>query len=456
MNNKILKLNKKNTIYIGFAFFAILMLWQIYNNYCPLILEYLLASKFEGQKLYYIIGVIMALDNLASLIIMPIVGILSDKTKTKFGKRMPYILIGMLGSLIIFPFIALMFIWNSFVGVVIAMLLILIIMQSYRSPAVALMPDITPKPLRSKANGIINLIGYFGAVFAAVLGMVFSVKEDSSMSDAQGVVLIPFLVTSLLMIIIMVVLFYKFRENQILKEMKEDLEIGEQFSENIDKVEENKPLSKENKRNLILILIAIFFWFLSFNAVETFNSLFTKNILGNSGIHGTFTIILTFSSILTFLFGASLSLKIGRKWTIIIGLICIVFGFTVFSVYTYTIAPNNIWLVYILTVIIGAGWALVNINSYPMIVEMATSNNVGKYTGYYYSGSLLAQTVTPILVGLIMSFNDAGLKALYIYSSICMFIALLVFYFIKENKEMKAKLKKSAGKKGLELLDVDN
>lgn len=455
MNHKELKLNKKNTIYIGFAFFAILMLWQIYNNYCPIILEYLLNSKFEGQKLYYVIGVIMALDNLASLIIMPLVGILSDKTKTKFGKRMPYILLGMLASLIVFPFIALMFVWNSLVGVIVMMLLILIIMQSYRSPAVALMPDITPKPLRSKANGIINLIGYFGAVFAAVLGMIFSIKDGATMAEAQGKVVIPFLVTSLCMIIIMSFLFFKFRENQVLKEMKEDIELGEKFSDNIDKVEENKPLTKENKRNFLLILVSIFFWFLSFNAVETFNSLFTKNILGNSGIHSTFTIILTFSSIATFLFGAGLSLKIGRKWTIIIGLICLVFGFSVFSIYTYTIAPNYIWLVYILTVVIGIGWALVNINSYPMIVEMATSSNVGKYTGYYYSASMLAQTVTPILIGLIMSFNDAGLKALYIYSSICMLVALIVFYFIKENKEMKEKLKKSASKKGLELLDVD-
>lgn len=455
MNNKKLTLNKRNTIYIGFAFFAILMLWQIYNNYCPIILEYLLADRFEGQKLYYVIGVIMALDNLASLIIMPIVGVLSDKTKTKFGKRMPYILIGMLASLIIFPFIALMFIWNSFIGVLVAMLLILIIMQSYRSPAVALMPDITPKPLRSKANGIINLIGYFGAVFAAVLGMIFSVKENALLSDAQNIVLIPFLVTSLLMLVILVFLFFKFRENQILKEMKDDLEIGEQYSENIDIVEENKPLSKQNKRNFVLILIAIFFWFLSFNAVETFNSLFSKNILGNSGIHSIFTIILTFSSILTFLLGSSLSLKIGRKWTVIVGLVCLVLGFSLFGIYTYTIAPNNIILVYILTVFVGVGWALVNINSYPMVVEMATSNNVGRYTGYYYAGSMLAQTVTPILIGLIMSFNNSGLKALYIYSSICMFIALVVFYFIKENKAMKEKLKRSVNKKGIELLDID-
>ncbi len=455
MNHKELKLNKKNTIYIGFAFFAILMLWQIYNNYCPIILEYLLNSKFEGQKLYYIIGVIMALDNLASLIIMPLVGVLSDKTKTKFGKRMPYILIGMLASLIVFPFIALMFVWNSLVGVIVMMLLLLIIMQSYRSPAVALMPDITPKPLRSKANGIINLIGYFGAVFAAVLGMIFSINDNADITVAQEKIVIPFLITSFCMIVIMLLLFFKFRENQVLAEMKEDIALGEKYSENVNKVEENKPLTNENKRNLFLILISIFFWFLSFNAVETFNSLFSKNILGNSGIHSTFTIILTFSSIITFLFGSSISLKIGRKWTIIIGLICLVFGFGIFSIYTYTIAPNYIWLVYILTIIIGMGWALVNINSYPMIVEMATSSNIGKYTGYYYSASMLAQTITPILIGLIMSFNDTGLKALYIYSSICMLIALLIFYFVKENKEMKEKLKKSASKKGIELLDID-
>ena len=104
---------------------------------------------------------------------------------------------------------------------------------------------------------------------------------------------------------------------------------------------------------------------------------------------------------------------------------------------------------------VGVGWALVNINSYPMVVEMATSNNVGRYTGYYYAGSMLAQTVTPILIGLIMSFNNSGLKALYIYSSICMFIALVVFYFIKENKAMKEKLKRSVNKKGIELLDID-
>ena len=150
---KKLKLNYKNTFFIGLAFFSILMLWQIYNTYCPLILNELLESKFQNaDKLTYIIGIIMAMDNLAALILMPIFGNLSDKTKTKYGKRMPYILIGMLASAIVFPFIAVMYLINNFIGVILFMGLVLTIMQCYRSPAVALMPDITPKPLRSTAN----------------------------------------------------------------------------------------------------------------------------------------------------------------------------------------------------------------------------------------------------------------------------------------------------------------
>lgn len=155
MEKKQLKLNYKNTFLIGLAFFAILMLWQVYNTYCPLILEELLANRYEdANKLTYVIGIIMAMDNLAALILMPIFGVLSDKTKTKKGKRMPYILIGMLASALLFPLIATFYLLNSLMGVILLMMLVLIIMQGYRSPAVALMPDITPKPLRSKANGI--------------------------------------------------------------------------------------------------------------------------------------------------------------------------------------------------------------------------------------------------------------------------------------------------------------
>ena len=460
MENRELKLNYKNTLIIGLAFLGILMLWQVYNTYCPIILDYLLKSHFDASKdYYYITGVIMALDNLVALIIMPIFGNLSDKTNTKYGKRMPYILIGSILSALIFPFIAITFIINSLVGVVITMCLILVIMQSYRSPAVALMPDLTPKPLRSSANGIINLVGYFGAIIAAVLGMVFKIKDDTSMSDAASIALVPFIVTSVVMLVITVVLAFKIKENKLLEEMKPDLELGEELAETIEKVEEDKPLSKQDKRNMWILILSIFFWFMAFNSVETFNSLFCTKILNSSGVHGTFTIILTFSSVLTFALLTPISKKIGRKMTVALGLCCLILGFMVMSIFAYTLdasSENNSFIViYLSTIAVGIGWALVNVNSYPMMVEMASGKNIGKFTGYYYGASMLAQSITPILVGLIMSSSDIGLKALYVYACIFMVVALVTFMFIKENKEARLRAKNASTKKRFAALDQD-
>lgn len=459
MNNKSLKLNYKNTLIIGLAFLGILMLWQVYNTYCPIILDYLLKSHFDPNKdYYYITGVIMALDNLVALIIMPIFGNLSDKTKTKYGKRMPYILIGSIVSALIFPFIAVTFIINSLAGVIITMCLILIIMQSYRSPAVALMPDLTPKPLRSSANGVINLVGYFGAIIAALLGMIFKIKDTTTMEEAGNIALVPFIITSVVMIIITVVLALKINENKLLEEMRPELELGEELSETIEKVEEDKPLSKEDKKNMWILIASIFFWFMAFNSVETFNSLFCTKILNSSGVHGTFTIVLTLSSVATFATLSSLSKKIGRKYTVSIGLGCLVLGFLIMSIFAYTLdtsKENSFVIIYLATVILGVGWALVNINSYPMMVEMASGKNIGKFTGYYYGASMLAQSITPILVGLIMSNSNVGLKALYLYACVFMVIALVTFIFIKENKETRLKLKNSVSKKGFEMLDQD-
>lgn len=458
METRSLKLNYKNTLIIGLAFFGILMLWQVYNTYCPMILEYLLKLNFgEDKDYFYITGVIMALDNLVALIVMPIIGNLSDKTKTKFGKRMPYILIGTLAAALIFPFIALAFIINSLVGVIIAMCIILIIMQGYRSPAVALMPDLTPKPLRSNANGIINLVGYLGAIIAAGMGMIFVMKKDTPLTDAVSIAIYPFVITSVIMLIIMIVLALKINENKLLEEMKDDLKLGEELSETIEIIEEDKPLSKKDKKNMWILIFSIFFWFMAFNSIETFNSLFCQNIFNDSGIHSMFTIILTFSSVFAFAVLSPLSKKIGRKWTVSIGLICMIIALLVMSIFAYNLDPvienNPFVIIYICTILLGIGWALININSYPMMVEMASGKNIGKFTGYYYGASMLAQSITPILVGIIMSSSNIGLKALYIYACIFMVIALLTFIFIKENKEARLKNKNLSIKKGFELLD---
>ncbi|MCI5745953.1 MAG: MFS transporter [Erysipelotrichaceae bacterium] len=459
---KTLKLNLKNTIKISFAFFAILMLWQAYNTYCPIILEAMLKEKVEHYN--YIIGCIMALDNVAAIIIMPIVGIFSDKTKTKYGKRMPYIIIGMMLTVIVFPFIAIMCKLNSFVGVMIFMILFLIIMQAYRSPAVAFMPDITPKPLRSKANGIINLVGYLGGVFVTLLGFIpsLSLKKDSSLADVQGKVLWPFIICSVVFIAVLIYLLFAINENKMVEQTKDDVAKGEELSESLEEIKEDNKLSKADKKNFILILFAIFFWFMAFNSFETFGSLFTKNILNDSGLYGQMATFLSIASILSFIAFSSLSSKIGRKWTIVIGLGLLIVSLSSIAICSFAIDFSSgvgslKILFYVLASIMGVGWALVNINSFPMVVEFANKDNVGKFTSFYYFASMVAQSITPLLVGLFMDFLGIGQKILFIYASALMIIALIVFLFIKEKKEVKERLRKQRKKSVLEsLADSDN
>lgn len=467
-----LKLNVKNTLFIGCAFFAILMLWQMYNNYCPLFLDYLLRKEY-GESNEFLIGIIMAGDNALAIFMLPLFGTLSDKTKTKYGKRMPYIVIGMALSAILFPIIAVMFYIESLVGTIVMMAIILIIMNMYRNPAVALMPDVTPKPLRSKANGIINFVGYLGAIIAGALALFLKIAENSKLADwapsPDGKVkaIIAFCIASFFMLLAMFLLISKINENKLLAENKEDIEYGEALSETLSEVKEDKPLSKEDKKNFAILLLALLFWYMSFNAIETFNSLFCKKILGDEGIGSTIVIILTVSSIITFLAAANLPSKIGRKYSVILGISLLVLSFASLLLYFFfngvfeadyqaiveangNKLPFSVIPIYLFIAICGVGWALINANSYPMMVEMSSSKNIGKFTGYYYTVSMLAQTATPILVGLLMYKSDASLKLLYIYSAVLMALAFCVMFLFKERRS-----KNKTIKKGLDALDVD-
>lgn len=467
MENLKLKLNVKNTVKIGFAFFGILMLWQVYNTYCPIILEAMLKDVLGPDKPYnYIIGCIMALDNVAAIIIMPLVGIWSDKTKTKYGKRMPYIVLGMAFTTLVFPFIALMCMWNLFAGVLVFMVLFLIIMQAYRSPAVAFMPDVTPKPLRSKANGIINLIGYLGGVFVTLLGFIKALKLDntSSLAQVQKTVIWPFLICTVVFVAILIFLAFSIKENKMVEETKKDVELGETMSENLEEIKEDNKLSKGDKRNFILLLLSIFFWFMAFNSFETFGSLFTKNILNNSNLYSKMATFLSISSIISFVLFSNLSSKIGRKWTIVLGIGLLIASLGTIAIVSLSFVSKGAtelgWLEYlffVLSAIMGVGWALININSFPMVVEFANKDNVGKFTSFYYTASMVAQSITPLLVGLFMDFLEIGQNVLFIYATILMIVALVIFMFIVESKATKERLKKKSKKSTLEMLgDMDN
>ncbi len=425
------KLNTKRTFYVGLAFFTILMMWQIYNSYCPLFLDSLFQKNYGAGNYKYLIGIIMAADNLLALFMLPLFGALSDKTKSKMGKRMPYIIAGTLCTIILFPFIPFLYIKNSVAGVAVLMALVLVSMNVYRNPAVSLMPDMTPKPLRSKANAIINFVGYLGAIFAGILAMFF--KYDSNN------VVWPFVITSIFMLLALIILVLKIRENKIETQMRAEMEKGEKFSEAVDAVKEDAPITPANKRNLILLIVSVFLWFFAFNAVETFWTTYSENFLGIS-TWSLATIVLTVSSLIAFLPSSYLTRKMGRKNVIILGLgllIAGLIGATFIGMYMPKFTGNTPWQFYMLIIMFafsGVGWAFVNVNSYPMVVEMANKSSVGKYTGYYYTSSMVAQSLTPMIIGFIM--DGLGYNMFFPYATIFMALALAVFCFVRTKKPL--------------------
>lgn len=490
-NQSTFKLNYKRTFLIGFAFFGILLLWQVYDLWCPTFLSEMFAKAFYPEyealrqinteeaikqcgeiikKVQYPVGIMMAIDNIAALILMPIFGHLSDKTNTKIGKRMPYILIGTFVCAVAFPFIPVLFHFNQLAGVIIMMAIVVLFAMMYRNPAVALMPDITPKPLRSKANGIINIMGYIGGAFATVVGLVFVLSRYLGTTTDKVTHLYaehtwaynniwavegPFLVASVLMLVSAVVLFIFVKENKIKEEMKDELARGEAVSETADKVDDDKPLSKANKIMLFLILGAEFFWFMADNGISTF--------LNNYVIYGTHsestsTMILTIlggvGSVAGFAVGGIIASKIGRKWTLFGGLGLSLLSYFVWALLTFTAGlPNGsipIWL-YIIWLVKGFGMSLVHVNSFPMVVELCNSKKIGRFTGYYYAASMSAQTITPIALGGLLFIPAFDWRFLPVYAGVCIAVSLVVFFFVKNVKSTKTTFKK-----GLEALDAED
>ena len=467
-----LKLNYKRTAQIGFAFFGILLLWQVYDSWCPTFLTDIFARRMYGLSsaelkagdpdkilnVQWLVGIIMACDNLAALILLPIFGRLSDKTKTPIGKRMPYILVGTLVSAVAFPFIPLFFHANNIAGMVIMMAIVLMFMMMYRNPAVALMPDITPKPLRAKANGIINIMGYVGGAFATVLGIFLKLSDYINVSDAARklwIIEIPFIVASVLMVISALVLFVTIKENKVEEEMKEELEEGERLAAIATPVTDDGPMSRENKQMLLAILGAEFLWFMSDNALGTYMGTYVIYYLNSASSN---TMLLTIfgglASVIGFAIAGSIADKIGRKWTISCGLGLTFLGLILMCFVGPSgrvVGANGEFafpvLLYAVGVIRGFGMALVHNCSFPMVVELCSSKQIGKFTGYYYTASMSAQTVTPVLLGLFLNRTLAW-KTLPVYTCLLTLCSFVVFTLLVKN----IKAHKVDNAKGLEAL----
>ena len=502
-----LKLNYKRTLIIGFAFFGILLLWQLYDSWCSRMLTELFAkmqyglpmdgipTKEQQEGVSYLVGVVMAVDNIAALIMLPIFGRLSDKTHTRLGKRMPFILIGTVVSAIAFPLIPLFFYLNTVFGVIAIMAIVLFFMMMYRNPAVALMPDITPKPLRSRANGLINIMGYVGGGIATLLGVFFSLTQflgykymsvaayqkaidagdtvkilqtiykggavDYYIVENVGwcthnvwAIMLPFIICSVIMIVSVIILMVKIKENKLAEELKDDMRRGEEEAEVVDKVvdDDQAGMSKANRTMLWLILIAEFLWFMASNAVSTFQ----VNYL-TIGLNKQFedsmivTLVGGVGSVVGFIVAGRLAEKFGRKWTVWGGLAGVLVSYIIFCFAPlYSDSMMTVMLL-IIWVINGFSFSLVHTNSFPMVVELCPSSKIGQFTGYYYASSMAAQTVTPILLGLLVKFVPAGYHVLPIYAAVLIAASLIVFLFVKN-----VKVGRLGTKKGIDAIGVDD
>ncbi len=422
-----MKLKYGRTCLIGLGFMAILAFWQFYDQVIPYLLEYKFGlSTFNSNA-------VMSIDNVLAIFMLPLFGIISDRTKSRFGKRMPYIFFGTLASSILLLVLGLFVEKVWFTGFFVTLILLLIVMAIYRSPAVALMPDVTPKPLRSKANAVINLVGYLGGIFATV-AMMFLLKSEKSSSgeklysDNQSFLPI-FVVIALFMLISVVIMAVTVNENKLLSECD--------FSEeDEEETKSSEKLTKGKMLSLILILFSVFFWYAAYNGVTTMFSRYCVKIWHTDlGASSSYLLIATVVAIASFLPLGIISSKIGRKATVLAGVVAM----AVCYISALFITHQSVFM-YIVFAVVGIGWAAINVNSFPMVVDIAKGSDVGKYTGLYYTFSMAAQIVTPFLSAYIIETLGLGYKALFPYAAILMLLAFVTMSFVKHgDSKPKAK-----------------
>ncbi|MBQ8292467.1 MAG: MFS transporter [Bacilli bacterium] len=496
-----MKLDNKKTIFVGFAFFIIMMFWQVYDN---IIAKILINSFGLNQTMS---GVVMALDNILAVVLLPIFGVLSDRTKTKYGKRTPYIFFGTLIAAGLIMGISIfdnaqlskikeagisevvtveigkeasngktyeagtyeviveesgeqktvsMSLENEdviylfsrdaeefydtkeaasdarsifvrevrdnhvgyYIGFIVVLFLILVAMAVFRTPAVSLMPDITPKPLRSKGNAIINLMGAAGGVTA--LGfMTFISKDYQSYTPT-------FVCLGILMLLCLAVFMLKVKENKWVEEMEQQsLEYGIDETEEVLENNEKVKMPKDVKQSFILILLAVAFWYMAYNAATSKFSVYAGQVLDTG-----FTMplmIANAAAIVSYAPIGILSSKYGRKKMVIVGVIILFLAFLLGSF----VRANSAILIWVVMALAGIGWATINVNSYPMVVEMSRSSDIGKYTGIYYTASMAAQIATPVLSGFFMDIFN--MTVLFPYCVVFCVLAFIMMLFVKHG-----------------------
>ncbi len=320
------------------------------------------------------------------------------------------------------------------------LLLLLIAMAVFRSPAVALMPDVTVKPLRSKANAIINLMGYTGGIIVLVLGKVFATDAPK---NAMMCYMGYFGAIAVLMLVALIIFLVKVKEPQWANEMQQEAALLNAADEDVPSATQRRRLTTSEKISLILLLASVILWYFGYNAVSSKYSVYASNRLGKD--FNMTLMIGTGAAIISFVPVGILSSKIGRKKAILIGvaLLTVAFGLA-----QYITAQTPVVFMFGLFVLAGIAWATINVNSFPMVVELCSDGDVGKYTGYYYTASMAAQTLTPMVSGFLM--DKLGMGVLFPYASLFVAASFVTMLFVKHGDN------KVEAKKGLEAFDFDD
>ncbi|MBI3162456.1 MAG: MFS transporter [Chloroflexi bacterium] len=418
------RLNYGKTFLLGFGFFGLSVVWGVYNAFVPIFL----SEKF-GLDIR-VVGFFMTLDNIAALLIQPPIGAWSDRLRTPMGRRIPFLLIGAPITAVAFGLIPLPAVLPLFVACTSTLLLSA---AFWRTPVIALMPDITPSEFRSQANGIINFMGGFGTIVALQTGgMLYKMSPN-----------FPFWLGSTLVLIAALVVYL------FIEEPKE----YEQTQTQPGLLASLREVATDADKSGLRILFAIFFWFIGFSAVETFFTLYAKNHLGlNEGDGATLLSVLPLFFVLFAIPSGFIAGKIGRRMTISIGLITI----TLMLVLLYVtpakalltgIAPlplvgipieeggtRMLTLAGVLLILGGVGWACININSLPMIVDLTSAARIGTFTGLYYLFSTFSAIIGPNVNGWAIQLTGNNYNIIMLIAPVFMMIAFWLMLGVKRGE----------------------
>ena len=441
-----MKLNNRRTVLVGLAFLSICAFWQMYDNVIPLILR----ETFRMNE--SLAGAVMALDNILALFLLPFFGTLSDRCRNqKLGRRTPFILVGTAVAVVLMNLLPLLdngFAagggrWH-FIAFIVVLGGLLVAMGSYRSPAVALMPDVTPKPLRSRANAIINLMGAVGGVL--YLGVAAVLYPTDKVKNLVHVNYQPlFLVVSAIMAAAVAVLLLTIREPRLSAENRSLEARHPEWNLAEDDGSGREVLPAAVKRSLRFLLASIALWYIGYNGVTTWFTTYISQIMGE-GLGGASRCLLvaTVGAIVSYIPIGVVASKVGRRKTILAG--CALLAACFLAGFLLTTAFSSInFVMYIVFALVGLAWAAINVNSLPMVVEMCRGSDVGKFTGYYYTASMAAQVVTPVLAGTLM--RHISYRVLFPYAACFVALSFVTMCFVRHGDS------KAEAKRGLDAFE---